>query len=190
MLLHLHGVENLEISYFTSYNTWHDLALPFPSNFNVCLSVCVIWRHLAALSWQDFVVALCYPWYSILWKCEAINIAGWLCIKVTLGWSIVSHCTFFMWWHTDMWCNIWWRMLISPGPIVVSFHFFFFTSQTIFLFHFILQPKKRGRRKGSRNKLSPEITKKIGDANLHYAHGRYEDVCVALLNIFSSSNSI
>ncbi|KAK9669365.1 hypothetical protein RND81_13G125200 [Saponaria officinalis] len=35
--------------------------------------------------------------------------------------------------------------------------------------------KKRGRRKGSRINLSPEITKKLGDANLHYAHGRYED---------------
>ncbi|XP_021733713.1 general transcription factor 3C polypeptide 3-like [Chenopodium quinoa] len=37
------------------------------------------------------------------------------------------------------------------------------------------KPKKRGRRKGSRNKLSTEITKKLGDANLHYAHGRYEE---------------
>eukprot|EP00268_Persea_americana_P022843 TRINITY_DN22629_c0_g1_i7.p1 TRINITY_DN22629_c0_g1~~TRINITY_DN22629_c0_g1_i7.p1 ORF type:complete len:844 (+),score=156.18 TRINITY_DN22629_c0_g1_i7:468-2999(+) len=36
-----------------------------------------------------------------------------------------------------------------------------------------LQPKKRGRRKGSKNKLSPDITKKLGDANLHYAAGRY-----------------
>ncbi|KAH9622913.1 hypothetical protein KSS87_016470 [Heliosperma pusillum] len=34
--------------------------------------------------------------------------------------------------------------------------------------------KKRGRRKGSRNNLSPEITRKLGDANLHYAHGHYE----------------
>ncbi|KAL2936929.1 General transcription factor 3C polypeptide 3 [Bienertia sinuspersici] len=43
------------------------------------------------------------------------------------------------------------------------------------------KPKKRGRRKGSKNKLSPEITQKLGDANLHYAHGRYEDA-ISLLN--------
>ncbi|KAL3513257.1 hypothetical protein ACH5RR_025974 [Cinchona calisaya] len=35
------------------------------------------------------------------------------------------------------------------------------------------KPKKRGRRKGSRNKVSPEITRKLGDATLHYAHGCY-----------------
>ncbi|KNA25827.1 hypothetical protein SOVF_002940 [Spinacia oleracea] len=45
------------------------------------------------------------------------------------------------------------------------------------------KPKKRGRRKGSRNKLSPEITKKIGDANLHYAHGRYEDAISLLTEV-------
>ncbi|XP_010252329.1 PREDICTED: general transcription factor 3C polypeptide 3 isoform X2 [Nelumbo nucifera] len=39
--------------------------------------------------------------------------------------------------------------------------------------------KKRGRRKGSRNKLSPEVTRKLGDATLHYAFGRYEEaICV------------
>lgn len=45
------------------------------------------------------------------------------------------------------------------------------------------KPKKRGRRKGSRNKLSPEITKKLGDANLHYAHGRYEDAVSLLFEV-------
>nr|XP_027086549.1 general transcription factor 3C polypeptide 3-like [Coffea arabica] len=35
------------------------------------------------------------------------------------------------------------------------------------------KPKRRGRRKGSRNKVSPEVTRKLGDATLHYAHGRY-----------------
>lgn len=35
--------------------------------------------------------------------------------------------------------------------------------------------KKRGRRKGSKNKVSPEVTRKLGDATLHYAHGRYEE---------------
>lgn len=39
-----------------------------------------------------------------------------------------------------------------------------------------MQLKKRGRRKGSKNKLSPEITKMLGDATVLYAHGRYEDV--------------
>ncbi|XP_058089981.1 uncharacterized protein LOC131236676 isoform X3 [Magnolia sinica] len=39
--------------------------------------------------------------------------------------------------------------------------------------------KKRGRRKGSKNKLSPEVTRKLGDATLHYASGRYDEaVCV------------
>ncbi|KAI9383781.1 hypothetical protein POPTR_013G128900v4 [Populus trichocarpa] len=37
-------------------------------------------------------------------------------------------------------------------------------------------PKRRGRRKGSKNKLSPEITRMLGDATLHYAHGNYEEV--------------
>ncbi|KAI4356966.1 hypothetical protein L6164_000943 [Bauhinia variegata] len=41
------------------------------------------------------------------------------------------------------------------------------------------QPKKRGRRKGSKNKLSPQLTRMLGDATLHYAHGRYEEaLCV------------
>ncbi|PKU85728.1 hypothetical protein MA16_Dca018583 [Dendrobium catenatum] len=36
--------------------------------------------------------------------------------------------------------------------------------------------KKRGRKKGSRNKLSPEVNIKIGDATLHYASGNYSEV--------------
>ncbi|XP_028557053.1 general transcription factor 3C polypeptide 3 [Dendrobium catenatum] len=35
--------------------------------------------------------------------------------------------------------------------------------------------KKRGRKKGSRNKLSPEVNIKIGDATLHYASGNYSE---------------
>ncbi|XAR55675.1 hypothetical protein NMG60_11035825 [Bertholletia excelsa] len=35
--------------------------------------------------------------------------------------------------------------------------------------------KKRGRKKGSKNKLSPEVTRKLGNATLHYAHGRFEE---------------
>ncbi|KAK6138963.1 hypothetical protein DH2020_027295 [Rehmannia glutinosa] len=39
--------------------------------------------------------------------------------------------------------------------------------------------KKRGRRKGSKNKVNPEVTRKLGDATLHYAHGRFEEaICV------------
>lgn len=40
--------------------------------------------------------------------------------------------------------------------------------------------KKRGRRKGSKNKLSPEITRMLGDATLHYAHGSYEEATSVL----------
>ncbi|KAM1165030.1 hypothetical protein PS2_024268 [Malus domestica] len=34
--------------------------------------------------------------------------------------------------------------------------------------------KKRGRRKGSTKKLTPEINRMLGEANLHYAFGRFE----------------
>lgn len=39
-----------------------------------------------------------------------------------------------------------------------------------------MQTKKRGRRKGSRTKLSSEITRMLGDATLHYARGNYDEV--------------
>ncbi|CAA3015048.1 general transcription factor 3C polypeptide 3 isoform X1 [Olea europaea subsp. europaea] len=35
--------------------------------------------------------------------------------------------------------------------------------------------KKKGRRKGSKKKINSELTRKLGDATLHYAHGRYEE---------------
>ncbi|KAK9095770.1 hypothetical protein Sjap_021267 [Stephania japonica] len=35
--------------------------------------------------------------------------------------------------------------------------------------------KKRGRRKGSKNKLSPIATRKLGEANLYYAKRQYEE---------------
>ena len=47
-----------------------------------------------------------------------------------------------------------------------------------------MQPKKRGRWKGSKNKLSPEITRMLGDATLHYAHGHYEEVRCLMNFIF------
>lgn len=46
-----------------------------------------------------------------------------------------------------------------------------------------MQKKKRGRRKGSKNKVSAEVTKKLGDATLHYAHGRYDEVWSLVLNL-------
>ncbi|OWM77222.1 general transcription factor 3C polypeptide 3 isoform X2 [Punica granatum] len=41
--------------------------------------------------------------------------------------------------------------------------------------------KKRGRRKGSRKKIDPEVSRMLGDATLHYAHGRYEEA-ISVLN--------
>lgn len=41
--------------------------------------------------------------------------------------------------------------------------------------------KKRGRPAGSKKKLSPEITRMLGDSTLHYAHGRYNDA-ISLLH--------
>ncbi|KAA8542715.1 hypothetical protein F0562_023786 [Nyssa sinensis] len=41
--------------------------------------------------------------------------------------------------------------------------------------------KRRGRPKGSRNKLSPEVTRMLGEGNLHYAHGRYAE-SISVLN--------
>ncbi|KAL5993214.1 hypothetical protein ACLOJK_014137 [Asimina triloba] len=38
--------------------------------------------------------------------------------------------------------------------------------------------KRRGRPRGSRNRLSPEITRKLGDATLHYASGRYKEYII------------
>ncbi|XP_075484066.1 uncharacterized protein LOC142524154 isoform X3 [Primulina tabacum] len=39
--------------------------------------------------------------------------------------------------------------------------------------------KKRGRKKGSKNKVNPEVTRKLGDATLHYAYGHFEEaICV------------
>ncbi|KAB1211026.1 General transcription factor 3C polypeptide 3 [Morella rubra] len=42
------------------------------------------------------------------------------------------------------------------------------------------KPKKRGRRKGSKNKLSPEITRMLGDATIHYAQGHHEEAISVL----------
>lgn len=41
---------------------------------------------------------------------------------------------------------------------------------------FLVQLKKRGRRKGSKNKCSPEIQRMVADATLKYASGCYDEV--------------
>ncbi|XWS11540.1 hypothetical protein CRYUN_Cryun37aG0006900 [Craigia yunnanensis] len=43
------------------------------------------------------------------------------------------------------------------------------------------KPKKRGRRMGSRNKLSPKIKSMVGDATLHYGNGRFKEA-ISVLN--------
>ncbi|KAK2648210.1 hypothetical protein Ddye_015699 [Dipteronia dyeriana] len=39
----------------------------------------------------------------------------------------------------------------------------------------------RGRRKGTKNKLNPQVTRLLGEATLHYAHGRFEQA-ISVLN--------
>ncbi|CAN1266231.1 General transcription factor 3C polypeptide 3 [Linum perenne] len=43
--------------------------------------------------------------------------------------------------------------------------------------------KKNGRRKGSKNKLSPEITRMLGDATVHYVHRHYEEAISVLKEV-------
>ncbi|KAL2329125.1 hypothetical protein Fmac_022552 [Flemingia macrophylla] len=43
--------------------------------------------------------------------------------------------------------------------------------------------KKRGRRKGSKNKLDPKLTRMLGDATLHYACGHYDKAKAVLLEV-------
>lgn len=45
------------------------------------------------------------------------------------------------------------------------------------------QPKRRGRRKGFKKRLSPEITRKLGDATLYYATGRYDEAIQLLKDV-------
>ncbi|OVA19138.1 Tetratricopeptide repeat-containing domain [Macleaya cordata] len=45
------------------------------------------------------------------------------------------------------------------------------------------KPKKRGRRKGSKNKLSPEVTRKLGEANIYYAKRQYEEAIFVLKEV-------
>ncbi|KAJ0713862.1 putative tetratricopeptide-like helical domain superfamily [Helianthus annuus] len=46
--------------------------------------------------------------------------------------------------------------------------------------------KKRGRRKGSKKKISLEITRKLGDATQYFAHGRYEEAIPLLKEIIKA----
>ncbi|KAM3323972.1 general transcription factor 3C polypeptide 3 isoform X1 [Capsicum chacoense] len=50
--------------------------------------------------------------------------------------------------------------------------------------------KKRGRRKGSKSKVSPELKRKLGDATLHYAHGRYEEAKRVLREVIRLSPNL
>ncbi|XVE89357.1 hypothetical protein DITRI_Ditri19aG0195700 [Diplodiscus trichospermus] len=43
------------------------------------------------------------------------------------------------------------------------------------------KPKKRGRRMGSKNKLSPQIKSMVGDATLHYGNGHFKEA-ISVLN--------
>lgn len=43
--------------------------------------------------------------------------------------------------------------------------------------------KKRGRRKGSKKKLSPELSRMLGSATLHYVHGRYKEAISVLSEV-------
>lgn len=43
--------------------------------------------------------------------------------------------------------------------------------------------KKKGRRRGSKNKLTPEITRMLGDATYHYALGSYEEAIPILAEV-------
>ncbi|CAB4273893.1 unnamed protein product [Prunus armeniaca] len=47
----------------------------------------------------------------------------------------------------------------------------------------IRKPKKKGRRKGSKKKLTPDITRRLGEATLHYVHGHYEEAIPFLAEI-------
>nr|XP_043614711.1 general transcription factor 3C polypeptide 3 isoform X2 [Erigeron canadensis] len=49
---------------------------------------------------------------------------------------------------------------------------------------------KRGRKKGSKRKVSPEITRKLGDATLFYAHGQYEKAIPLLKDIILRSPNL
>ena len=44
-----------------------------------------------------------------------------------------------------------------------------------------MQPKKRGRRKGSKNKDDPKLTQMLGDATFHYARGDYDQACYSVM---------
>jgi hypothetical protein len=59
----------------------------------------------------------------------------------------------------------------------------------------VWQPKKRGRKKNvpGASRLSPEVTRKLGEANLFYATGRFDEVPLTLKSfckLFCESISI
>ncbi|KAK4793502.1 hypothetical protein SAY86_023937 [Trapa natans] len=50
--------------------------------------------------------------------------------------------------------------------------------------------KKKGRRKGSKKKIDPRISTMLGDATLHYAHGRYEEAISVLKEVVLESPNL
>jgi len=48
-------------------------------------------------------------------------------------------------------------------------------NKSVIFFHFH-QGKKRGRKKGTKNKGSPEVMKKLGDATLLFAEEKFDKV--------------
>ncbi|KAH9781975.1 general transcription factor 3c polypeptide 3 [Citrus sinensis] len=50
--------------------------------------------------------------------------------------------------------------------------------------------KKRGRRKGSKNKLSPGVTKMLGEASLQYAYGNFEQAISLLKEVVRLSPNL
>ncbi|KZV26794.1 general transcription factor 3C polypeptide 3 [Dorcoceras hygrometricum] len=50
--------------------------------------------------------------------------------------------------------------------------------------------KQRGRRKGSKNKVNPEVAQKLGDATLHYAHGHFEEAICVLKEVIRLSPNL
>ncbi|KAM7257040.1 hypothetical protein ACFE04_012781 [Oxalis oulophora] len=54
-------------------------------------------------------------------------------------------------------------------------------SEVIIKLTCVCKMKKKGRRKGTRNKVSPEILRMLGEATLNYARGSYEEA-ISILN--------
>ncbi|KOM51051.1 hypothetical protein LR48_Vigan08g187800 [Vigna angularis] len=52
------------------------------------------------------------------------------------------------------------------------------------------KPKKRGRRKGSKNKMDPKLERMLGDANLHYSRKHYDEAKDVLLEVIKLAPNV